>query len=97
MEKRYLQFTSITSLNVVDEYLVLILTNSKNILIPLKAFNSLKEQENFFKLLEEKTHKKITTSYPKNYLFNILFPRHPTIISTAAASKVNIQKKYLFF
>ena len=65
MEKRYLQFTSITSLNVVDEYLVLILTNSKNILIPLKAFNSLKEQENFFKLLEEKTHKKITTSYPK--------------------------------
>lgn len=63
-EKRYINFEFINSLNVFDGYLVIVLNNYKNSIIPLSAFSSLAEKDNFFKELESKTSKKIIYSYP---------------------------------
>ncbi|MDD6796652.1 MAG: hypothetical protein PUE01_14820 [Clostridiaceae bacterium] len=64
IDVRKINFKTIYSLNVVDNYLVIILANFKNIIIPLNSFRNLKEKDDFFKLIEQKTDKKITNSYP---------------------------------
>ena len=63
-EERSINFKSINSLNIFEEYFFIVLSNNKHLLIPLSAFNNLEEKNTFVNMLKEKTGKIVINSYP---------------------------------
>lgn len=63
---REILFNSISSLNLVDQYMFIVLLNKEYLLIPVSAFNTSDEKEQFIRLIEEKSNLNIKKSYPDN-------------------------------
>lgn len=63
---REILFNSISSLNLVDQYMFIVLLNKEYLLIPVSAFNTSEEKEQFIRLIEEKSNLNIKKSYPNN-------------------------------
>ena len=63
---REILFNSISSLNLVDQYMFIVLLNKEYLLIPVSAFNNSEEKEQFIRLIEEKSNLNIKKSYPYN-------------------------------
>ena len=63
---REILFNSISSLNLVDQYMFIVLLNKEYLLIPVSAFNTSEENEQFIRLIEEKSNLNIKKSYPDN-------------------------------
>lgn len=63
---REILFNSISSLNLVDKYMFIVLLNKEYLLIPVSAFNTSEEKEQFIRLIEEKSNLNIKKSYPYN-------------------------------
>lgn len=63
---REILFNSISSLNLVDQYMFIVLLNKEYLLIPVSAFNTSEEKEQFIRLIEEKSNLNIKKSYPDN-------------------------------
>lgn len=63
---REILFNSISSLNLVDQYMFIVLLNKEYLLIPVSAFNTSEEKEQFIRLIEEKYNLNIKKSYPDN-------------------------------
>lgn len=63
---REILFNSIISLNLVDQYMFIVLLNKEYLLIPVSAFNTSEEKEQFIRLIEEKSNLNIKKSYPDN-------------------------------
>ena len=63
---REILFNSISSLNLVDKYMFIVLLNKEYLLIPVSAFNTSEEKEQFIRLIEEKSNLNIKKSYPNN-------------------------------
>ena len=63
---REILFNSISSLNLVDKYIFIVLLNKEYLLIPVSAFNTSEEKEQFIRLIEEKSNLNIKKSYPNN-------------------------------
>ncbi|MFR3912374.1 MAG: hypothetical protein ACLTYB_14765, partial [Clostridium paraputrificum] len=53
---REILFNSISSLNLVDQYMFILLLNKEYLLIPVSAFNTSEEKEQFIRLIEEKSN-----------------------------------------
>ena len=60
---REILFNSISSLNLVGQYMFIVLLNKEYLLIPVSAFNTSEEKE---QLIEEKSNLNIKKSYPDN-------------------------------
>lgn len=52
-----------------EEYLFIVLSNKKHLVISLSAFNNIKQQDVFKNLLEEKTGIKVKNLYPKKLVY----------------------------
>ena len=63
---REILFNSISSLNLVGQYMFIVLLNKEYLLIPVSAFNTSEEKEQFIRLIEEKSNLNIKKSYPYN-------------------------------
>ena len=63
---RSILFDSIKSFNLVDNYIFIVLLSNEFLLIPIDAFNTKEEKEQFIKLIEEKSKLIIQKSYPNN-------------------------------
>lgn len=63
---REILFNSISSLNLADQYIFIVLLNKEYLLIPVSAFNTSEEKEQFIRLIEEKSNLNIKKSYPNN-------------------------------
>lgn len=63
---REILFNSISSLNLVDQYMFIVLLNKEYLLIPVSAFNTSEEKEQFIRLIEENSNLNIKKSYPDN-------------------------------
>lgn len=68
IEERNIKFDSITSINIVDEYLLIVLSNVKYFTIPLSVFSSIDKRNEFISLLEYKTNKNVVYSFPDRLL-----------------------------
>ena len=64
--ERNIKFSSISSLDIIENHLFITLCNKEHILIPLSTFQFSNEKEDFIKLLEKKAELKVTNSYPEN-------------------------------
>lgn len=66
LSEKIISFDSISSLNLIDGYLFIVLLNKEYSLIPLSAFSTNEEKEQFIKLIESKSNLNIKSSYPDN-------------------------------
>lgn len=66
LTQKIISFDSISSLNLIEGYMFIVLSNKEYSLIPLSAFSSNEEKEQFIKLIESKSNLNVRNSYPDN-------------------------------
>lgn len=69
MEERNINFNSVKSINLFEEYLFIVLSNKKHLIISLSAFNNINQKDIFINLLEEKTGIKVKNLYPEKLVY----------------------------
>lgn len=67
-ERKEIPFTSVLGVNLIDNYLTIVLKSKKYLVIPIRSFKCEADKRNFINFLEIKVGKKVINSYPETIL-----------------------------
>ncbi len=68
-EKNLIGFKAVNSINILDNYIIVIFINDEYLYIPKTAFKNTEEEYDFIDLLKDKTNKTVSRQYPQVLLY----------------------------